>query len=259
MPVTRPTLHSVLASLTGKRKRYPVFAATVAALMFAAGCSDEAPVSPLYSALDETRSDAQSNDSDLEVGGSGATFKDPFEVDDDLGKPDDSSSSTDPSNPSDPELAEVAEGYVPDIEHGPTTSTPIGTTEKDISNALGGQIVHGKVRLDVPPSALDLATTTRYKVEIPAGNEFRINLYPHRSQFREPVTLTIDLSDAVNVGENVTLYWYDEDSNQWKNVGGTYDPVTKVLVAKLSHFSTYAPGRAGWNTDPGKPKLVEKN
>lgn len=259
MPVTRPTLHSAVPSWTGKRKRCSVFGATIAALMFAVGCSDEAPVSPLYSSLDDSRSDAQSNDSDLEAGGGGATFKDPFEVDDDLGKPDDSSNSTDPSNPPDPELAEVAEGYVPDIDHGPAMSTPAGSAEKDISNAIGGQIVYGKVRLDVPPSALDLATTTRYKVEIPSGNAFRINLYPHRSKFREPVTLTIDLSDAVNVGEHVALYWYDEDSNQWKNVGGAYDPVTKVLVAKLSHFSTYAPGRAGWNTDPGKPKLVEKN
>lgn len=274
MPVTRPILRSASALVTCIRKgcadaitgaeltrvsaaapkrRFSRIGTVLVALMFWAGCSDEAAVSPLYSSLTDSRPDAQAIDPEIEEPGSGgAPGKDlPGDVDD-LGW------STDPSNPPDPELAEVEDRYVPDIDHGPTPTAPAGSTERMISNILGGRIDHGKVRLDVPAGALDVTTSTIFKVEIPSGNALRVNLYPHGVQFRKPVTLTIDLSDATNVGEHVALYWWDEDGKVWKNVGGTYDPVTKILVTKLDHFSSYAPGRAGWNTDPGKPKLVEK-
>lgn len=244
---------SARTSSRSSSRRVAVLGAAVATLTFAVGCSDEAPVSPLYSSFGDSPSTGQAVDSESEefVGNGRNHAKDPHQIDDSI-------RSTDPSNPPDPGLSDASVSYVPDIEHGPSPTTPAGSTERIIGDALGGQITHGKVRLDVPAGALDVATTTTYRVEIPDGNAFRINLYPHKAQFRKPVTLTIDLSDATNVGDNVALYWYDEDANVWRNVGGSYDPVTKTLVAKLSHFSTYAPGRAGWNGEPGKPKLVEK-
>jgi hypothetical protein len=230
------------------------FGAVLATLTFAAGCSDEAPVSPLYSSFGDSPSTGQAVAPEQEDLGTGRTpGKDPHAEVDDLDR------TTDPSNPPAPDLSGADISYVPDIEHGPSPSTPAGSTESVITNSLGGHIDHGLVRLDVPAAALDVATTTVFRVEIPAGNAFRVNLYPHEAQFRKPVTLTIDLSDATNVGDNVALYWYDEDANVWRNVGGSYDPVAKTLVAKLSHFSTYAPGRAGWNGGPGKPELYEKD
>lgn len=245
---------SVRVAVRGPYRFAALVSAAVATLTFAVGCSDEAPVSPLYSSFGDAASDKQAIAPEAEEFGNGGSPAKNVHV-----EVDDPVRSADVWTPPDPELSDAEPAYVPDIDHGASPSTPVGSTERVITDALGGQITHGKVRLDVPAGALDLATSTMFRVEIPAGNAFRINLYPHKAQFRKPVTLTIDLSDATNVGDHVALYWYDEDANVWKNVGGKYDPVTKTLVTKLNHFSTYAPGRAGWSGEPGKPELYEKD
>ncbi|MCA9727954.1 MAG: hypothetical protein KC729_09750 [Candidatus Eisenbacteria bacterium] len=160
-----------------------------------------------------------------------------------------------PAPPDTPAPADPDGRYVPDVDFGPSPARPVGSTARVVPSASGGELDFGIFHLSIPPGAL--ATDTSYRLEVPEASSVRVNLYPHGAKFLKPVTITVDLSQATNVGDDATLYWYDEDNGEWVNVGGTFDRQTRTLVTKLSHFSTYAPGRAGWHTDPGKPELVE--
>ncbi len=124
-------------------------------------------------------------------------------------------------------------------------------TAKFISPLLGGVVQHTKYALVVPPLALDHIAL--YSVKPVAGPEAAVELGPHGSEFDVPVVISINLQGTSIVrgigragdvdGDGINLYWWNEATRAWENVGGVYNPVTKTLTATLDHFSTY---RAGW-------------
>lgn len=122
---------------------------------------------------------------------------------------------------------------------------------KFIFPMLGGVVEHGKFAVVVPPLALDHVAL--YTVQPVVGVEATVELGPHGSEFDVPVVISINLQGtsiargigrAADVdGDGINLYWWNEATSAWENVGGVYNPVTKTLTAPLDHFSTY---RAGW-------------
>lgn len=115
---------------------------------------------------------------------------------------------------------------------------------------VGGLLSADRYTLIVPPGALPRPTL--YELLPLRDGNLTVELGPHGAQFSQPVTLSIDLrqtSLASLPPEEVTLYWWDEASREWVDVGGDYDPVTGLLTSQLAHFSRYRPGqspRAGW-------------
>lgn len=109
----------------------------------------------------------------------------------------------------------------------------------------GGTLESGRFTLTVPPNALDYdaAYTMTYKTI----GAVQVDLGPHGAEFDVPVTLTVDLGGTNLAGDDdVTLFWWDEASGTWVDVGGVWDPASNTLTTELEHFSRYRPGRAGW-------------
>ena len=81
---------------------------------------------------------------------------------------------------------------------------------------------------------------------------------PHGTQFLVPVTLSVDFANtdadpgaAHYNGCEPTLYWLNEQKNQWEEVPGRVDWEHKQLIVKLPHFSRYVVGtKAGWKHQP---------
>lgn len=100
-------------------------------------------------------------------------------------------------------------------------------------------------RLEVPVGALPRSAV--YSMTYQAGGPAQVTLGPHGAEFQVPVELSIDLSEtSLADAPDVTLYWWDEDNEEWVDVGGVWDPSTGVITSELEHFSRYRPGRAGW-------------
>lgn len=103
----------------------------------------------------------------------------------------------------------------------------------------------GRYLLSVPAGALDYPA--EYRLEHAAGAVVQVDLFPHGAEFDNPVLLEIDLRGTSLAQYNdITLYWWDEVSGEWVDVGGAWDPASKTLSTELEHFSRYRPGRAGW-------------
>ncbi|MEZ4652392.1 MAG: hypothetical protein R3E12_02000 [Candidatus Eisenbacteria bacterium] len=114
-----------------------------------------------------------------------------------------------------------------------------------VNPGLGGEIDTGRYTLIVPPGALPSAAL--YTVDYKNAGIIEVELGPHGAQFNAPVTLRIDLTGTTaSPNDDITLYWWDEDSFSWVDVGGTWDPATMTLTTQLDHFCTFRPGRAGW-------------
>lgn len=102
-------------------------------------------------------------------------------------------------------------------------------------------LVAGKYTLQVPVNALSY-TATYSVTEVASANT--VQLSPHGAIFNTPVTLVMNLSTAgVPPTATPTLYWYNDSTGVWENVGGTWDRSAQTLTTALAHFSTY---RAGW-------------
>ncbi|MBD3162619.1 MAG: hypothetical protein GF346_09650 [Candidatus Eisenbacteria bacterium] len=158
-----------------------------------------------------------------------------------------------------PETSAVPE--LVNVDGNPNAAVPLGGNGKggnkggkdkrhrawqSIDPTVGGTLTAGRYSIEVPAGALD--HTMVYSVTSKEQTGYVIcELGPHGVSFDVPVTLRIDLSDlALDPDEQYTVYWFDEESGEWTDVGGTYDPSTGVLEAELEHFSRYGAGRAGW-------------
>lgn len=116
-----------------------------------------------------------------------------------------------------------------------------------IQPAVGGKLEAGRYSMTVPPYALN--TVAVYTMEFTEPGIVEVQLGPHGAVFNEgrSVRLDIDLHGTdVGPDDDITLYWLDESTGQWVDVGGVWTPQTMTLKAELDHFSTYRPGRAGW-------------
>jgi hypothetical protein len=106
-------------------------------------------------------------------------------------------------------------------------------------------VQNGRFLLQVPAGALSY--DARYSIAYSTIGAVEASLSPHGAVFDNPVELEIDLAGTSLANEpDVTLYWWDEDHEEWVDVGGSWDRNTQKLTSTLEHFSRYRPGRAGW-------------
>ncbi|MDM7916210.1 MAG: hypothetical protein QUU85_13245 [Candidatus Eisenbacteria bacterium] len=131
----------------------------------------------------------------------------------------------------------------PDVP-GPQSSPPAQTLY--FQSGAGGTLQVGRYQLTVPPGALprDMPVTLIAREE---SGYVMCELLPHGLVFQTPVRLTIDLTrSTANAQTRATVYWLDEQANEWVDIHGTFDAGAMLLWVDLPHFSRYAAGRAGW-------------
>lgn len=231
---------------------------TVAALAFGAGllsgCSDDLgtnPNGPTSESDPPTLPDGNEESADddrrptFELPEAEALDEDDEDGGDDEDGPDDGDdgSSGDPT----PELPDQVPDFVGDL----IGDIDPGTQTLHIDPSSGGAVEQSVFRLDVPAGALNSAATVQMTVE--SANQVKVHLGPDGLQFTEPAELFIDLSEIVGtLSGPYSMFWWDPDAEEWVNIGGDWDPETRILRAAIWHFSDYAPGRAGWNSGGGK-------
>jgi hypothetical protein len=110
----------------------------------------------------------------------------------------------------------------------------------------GATLTVGRFTVTIPPGAVDEPILLTIQDACSPMGVF-VQLGPHGQHFNVPVTLSMDLSGTTaEQWSDVTIYWYDEDADEWVDMGGTWDPASDVVTASLDHFSLYGGGRAGW-------------
>ena len=85
-----------------------------------------------------------------------------------------------------------------------------------------------------------------------------IELGPHGTQFKDPVTWSIDFRGTAadpgavsHDGCEPVVWWWNDVSLRWEEVPGTTDWGTLRHVVRLKHFSRYVVGgKAGWKHQP---------
>lgn len=61
------------------------------------------------------------------------------------------------------------------------------------------------------------------------------------SEFEEPITFTFEVNtENVKNVENLQVFYLNEATNKWENIGGKYDAKTNTVTATTNHFSTFA-------------------
>ncbi|MBU1699780.1 MAG: hypothetical protein KJ970_04660 [Candidatus Eisenbacteria bacterium] len=116
-----------------------------------------------------------------------------------------------------------------------------------IDPKVGGEYTQGRFTLTVPPGATGDTLNLTVKDLTSDRGQVIVELGPHGVEFDQRVTLTIDLSGTTLADySDVTIYWYNEETGEWVDMNGTYDPMTRSVSAELEHFSLYGGGRAGW-------------
>src|SRR5690625_4965048 len=59
------------------------------------------------------------------------------------------------------------------------------------------------------------------------------------SQFKDGITLTFNVNpDRAKNPNNLKVFYFDEETGKWKNIGGTYSNGTVTVVT--THFSKFA-------------------
>lgn len=114
-----------------------------------------------------------------------------------------------------------------------------------ISQAVGGTVSADRATVVIPAGALYADAVISVTPE--TGRFVGATLGPHGTVFAKPVTLQFDLKGTGYLPtDDLTIYWFNEKSGAWEDIGGTLDPATMTLSTQLEHFSDYRAGRAGW-------------
>jgi hypothetical protein len=117
--------------------------------------------------------------------------------------------------------------------------------ETQVIGAAGGVVSDGRYRIHVPPGAVTEPTTFELRYFEDGMTVFE--LLPHGVEFHVPVTIVVDLTGTtLEKASDVSLYWYDEDAEDWVDVGGVWNRRNNRLVGTTTHFSKWGSGRAGW-------------
>lgn len=125
-------------------------------------------------------------------------------------------------------------------------SVPTSTT-LEVNGALGGTVRSGRWTVVVPAGAFSGVGTIT--LSYPDRKDFLcdIDIKPGSlNGFLVPVELSYS-TQGLNVDPTTfTIYWRDRVANKWVDMHGTGDSGKQVVTVLLSHFSTYAAGKAGW-------------
>lgn len=113
-----------------------------------------------------------------------------------------------------------------------------------INPKKGGTIrLGGGSKVVIPPNALNERTligiiATRKTIRgISDNKEFTFT--PHGTQFNVPIKVVLSWEEFE--GQNVTLYYFNEHTQQWEVSGeGVWDENNKTVTLFLYHFSRYA-------------------
>lgn len=137
-------------------------------------------------------------------------------------------------------------------ENSPTGPGDTGTAatssdtyaEAFIRADVGGTLRMGDNRVYFPPGALAEDTLVTILRE---GTSTTFELSPDGIEFYAPVTLTLEMAPAGGFGANKTfsfpvIYYYNEDTTQWENIGGVPDYGKRVISTQIEHFSRYGTG-----------------
>lgn len=140
----------------------------------------------------------------------------------------------------------------------PETIDVIAVTE-DIATAVlitakaGGTVTAGRHRLTIPPGALKTDTIILLKDVTGTAGFVSCEAYPEGLEFLKPALLESsfrDLRDPVGF----TIYWIanpGQSNEDWIDMRANISANTQGLAVWLHHFSTYAPGKAGWSPRRG--------
>jgi hypothetical protein len=148
----------------------------------------------------------------------------------------------------------------PTTARKPETITVIGAVETIERSAAikakeGGVIVAGRHRLTVPAGALKNDTVIVLKDVSGSVGYVACEAYPEGLEFQKPVLLETSIGDLRHPF-GFTIYWIanpGQPGESWLDMTATTTADGTSLAAWLTHFSTYAPGKAGWQPRRGGP------
>ena len=124
-----------------------------------------------------------------------------------------------------------------------------------IRAATGGVITAGRHRLTIPPGALKQDTSIQLEDVSGAAGYVACEAYPEGLTFEKPVRLETCIGDLKNPF-GWTIYWIanpGKNNEDWVDMQAIVSPDGLSLEAWLTHFSSYAPGKAGWSPRRGVP------
>jgi len=156
-------------------------------------------------------------------------------------------------NPLEPS-AVVAPGPLPQtVARTPETITVITVTEDIVSQVFitakaGGVVTAGRHRLTIPPGALKSDTTIMLRDVTGTIGFVACEAYPEGLEFLKPALLESSFRDLKSPA-GFTIYWIANPGmpdEEWVDMQAGLSCDAQGLGIWLHHFSTYAPGKAGW-------------
>ena len=126
-----------------------------------------------------------------------------------------------------------------------TAATSTDTyAEAFIRADIGGTLRLGDNRVSFPPGALAEDTLVTILRE---GTSTTFELSPDGIEFYVPVTLTLEMAPPGGFGAKKgftfpVIYYYNEGTSQWENLGGVPDNSKRVISTQIEHFSRYGTG-----------------
>lgn len=140
----------------------------------------------------------------------------------------------------------------------PETITVITATEDIFSAVLvtakaGGVVTAGRHRLRIPPGALKSDTIIQLKDVTGTAGFVSCEAYPEGLEFLKPALLESSFRDLKSP-LGFTIYWIanpGKSDEEWVDMRAGLSTDGQGLGVSLHHFSTYAPGKAGWSPRRG--------
>lgn len=124
-----------------------------------------------------------------------------------------------------------------------------------VDGEAGGRLRCGRFLLAIPPGAFEGEGTVHMSMPDSTVMVVDLEITPAGlNDFDEPVKLCL-LTDGTGLEEDdLQIYWWDPDREDWKALGcdrdlsddETVTGTTEGLLTHLSHFSRYSGGKAGW-------------
>lgn len=112
---------------------------------------------------------------------------------------------------------------------------------------LGGVLRAGRFVLNFPPDALPKPATVTMSLPDSTLMLCDLDISPvSMNDFAIPVELSLDIRGLSVSPSELSIYWYDPTPGRWVDMHATPDLTGQAVTESLTHFSTYAGGKAGW-------------
>lgn len=112
--------------------------------------------------------------------------------------------------------------------------------EEEINSKTGGEVSNGLMRVVIPPEALEQATS----ISILRDADYAIaDFGPDGTEFKDVVELRFCveyLTLNTIAPHHLSIYWWNEEAEEWKKLDSVFDCKTREVVAMIEHFSRYA-------------------